>query len=443
MAVETAAPSGGIFISYRREDASWAARRLSDQLVRRFGRDRVSTDVDTIEAGADFVEAITGAVARSGAVLVLIGSRWLTSSDRDGRRSLDNPDDFVRLEIETALARGASRIIPVLVNGAEMPRASELPPSLAGLERRQAIQLSADRFEHDADRLARVLESMFAEPHESATEVQSSATGPSAAPEQISRRVAALSVTEARLFRRLTLVDRDSVERELAAVLLGSDQAAAQQALEGLLRRDLLSSSADRKVSFLNEAVREVATASLAEAEDDEALQAVRDDIHRWERLNRVYEPQARLATDYWTVDDLLDYRPYARAIAGFIRYRETRPPLTIGIKAPWGAGKTSLMHMTKRELDPPIGTPERPRQIRLRERERLVPRHRGLIPRLRRKVPDETSSVTNRELLSRTTQAPAGHDGAGPGARRSGTVGGRRAAPRPGRAAAGGASRG
>ena len=182
--------------------------------------------------------------------------------------------------------------------------------------------------------------------------------------------------------------------------------------MRGLLRLDLLSISADGKVSFRNEAVREVATAGLA-AENDDALQAAREAIHRWERLNRVHEPQARIARDYWTVDDLLEYRPYARAIAGFIRYRETRPPLTIGIKAPWGAGKTSLMRMIKRELDPPMGSLEVPRQIRLCERGRLVPRKRGLLPHPRRMVPDGTSSVTNRELLSRTVQVPTDHDSA------------------------------
>ena len=296
-----------------------------------------------------------------------------------------------------------------------MPRAEELPPSLAPIVRRQAVMLSAENFERDANQLISHLERMVADLNKTGVSEQPSTTLPSLTKEQASQRVARLSTTESRLLRRLTLSNRTWVEPELAAVLLSTDKTTAQETLDGLLRQNLLTSSADGKVSFFNEDVREIAAANLAEAEDDKVLQSLRDDIHRWERLNGVYEPQARLSRDYWTVEDLLDYRPYATAIAGFIRYPETRPPLTIGIKAPWGAGKTSLMRMIQQQLDPPLASPERSRQIRLRERTRLVTRRRSLIPRLRRKIPDETSRVTNGELLSYTVQPPTRHDSTGP----------------------------
>jgi TIR domain/KAP family P-loop domain len=409
------ARTGQVFISYRREDAAWPAGRLTDLLISRFGAGRVFRDVDSIAVGEDFTETITAAVARCDVVLVLIGSRWLDLTDGSGRRRLDDSSDFVRLEVETALTRPDIRVIPVLVERARMPRTEDLPPSLAPIVRRQAVMLSAETFERDANQLVSYLEEIFADLGKTGGSEQPSTGLPSLTSEQVSRLVATLSTVEARLFRRLTLSNRTWVEPELAAVLLGTDKATAQQTLDGLLRHHLLTSSADGKVSFFNEDVRQVAAASLAEAEDDKALQSLRDDIHRWERLNGVYEPQARLARDYWTVEDLLEYRPYAMAIAGFIRYPETRPPLTIGIKAPWGAGKTSLMRMIQQELDPPLASMKRSRQIRLRERKRLVPRRRGLVSRLRRKVPDETARVTNGELLSHTVQLPTRPDSTGP----------------------------
>src|ERR1022692_3242478 len=130
MASSVRARSGQIFISYRREDTAMAAGRLSDLLIRRFGSGRVFTDIDAIAVGEDFVDAITAAVARCNVVLVLIGSRWLASTAGAGHRRLDDPSDFVRLEIEVALARRDIFIVPVLVERARMPGAEELPVSL-------------------------------------------------------------------------------------------------------------------------------------------------------------------------------------------------------------------------------------------------------------------------------------------------------------------------
>jgi hypothetical protein len=100
---------------------------------------------------------ITAAVSVCDALLAIIGQRWLIITDKDGRRRLDNPNDFVRLEIEAAIKRNV-RIIPILVDGARMPRAEELPPSLANLARRQALELSPSRFDFDTSRLLKVLD---------------------------------------------------------------------------------------------------------------------------------------------------------------------------------------------------------------------------------------------------------------------------------------------
>ena len=158
---------GRIFISYRREETAYPAAWLFDRLAGRFGRDQVFKDVDSIEPGDDFVEVITTAVGSCHVLLALIGGRWLTIADQDGQRRLDNPSDFVRLEIEVALARNV-RVIPILVDGARMPRAEELPASLAKLARRQALELGPSRFDADSRRLFRVLGRTVGEAQEQA-----------------------------------------------------------------------------------------------------------------------------------------------------------------------------------------------------------------------------------------------------------------------------------
>ena len=155
------APTGNVparvFMSYRRDDTAYPSAWLYERLASHFGRKQVFKDIDSIELGDDFVEEITAAVGSCDVLLALIGARWLTITDQDGRRRVDNPDDFVRLEIEAALARDV-RIIPVLVEGARMPHADELPASLAKLVRRQALELSPSRFDLDTQRLLRVLD---------------------------------------------------------------------------------------------------------------------------------------------------------------------------------------------------------------------------------------------------------------------------------------------
>src|SRR5690242_18564211 len=124
MSVSAPSGRGRIFISYRREDtagfAGWIFARLSEH----FGRDQVFKDIDSILPGDDFVEEITNAVASCHVLIALIGGRWLT--DSAGQRRLDSPKDFVRLEIEAALKRGV-RVIPILVEGVDVPSADQLP----------------------------------------------------------------------------------------------------------------------------------------------------------------------------------------------------------------------------------------------------------------------------------------------------------------------------
>jgi hypothetical protein len=147
---------GKVFISYRRREAAGHAGRLYDRLAEHFGDERVFMDL-RMEPGVDFVETIDAAVTSCDALLSLIGAQWLDMRGSDGRRRLDDPDDFARMEVEAALARDV-RVIPVLVQDARMPEPEQLPPSLAPLARRHAIELSDERWDYDVGRLIEVLD---------------------------------------------------------------------------------------------------------------------------------------------------------------------------------------------------------------------------------------------------------------------------------------------
>jgi MinD-like ATPase involved in chromosome partitioning or flagellar assembly len=145
---------GVIGISHRREDTA-VAGRLYDRLREHFGFDRVFVDFDAIAPGEKFVQAIERLMAKSAAWLVVIGPRWTQSSR--GERRLDNPDDFVRIEVAAALARDIP-VIPVLVDGATMPLSSELPPDIRDLVFFNALTLDHRDFNQGVDRLIYALE---------------------------------------------------------------------------------------------------------------------------------------------------------------------------------------------------------------------------------------------------------------------------------------------
>ena len=130
---------------------------MMDDLERQFPRTQIFRDLDSIEAGTDFVEAIEKAVGQSVVLLAVIGPRWLTAVDAGGARRLDAPGDFVRQEIAAALRRKI-RLIPVLVDGCAPPKASELPEELAALARLQTHELSDKRWDYDVEQLLDILE---------------------------------------------------------------------------------------------------------------------------------------------------------------------------------------------------------------------------------------------------------------------------------------------
>ena len=149
-----------LFISYRREDSPGHAGRMYDRLRDRFGPEQVFWDIE-VEPGMDFVEAIENAVGSCEVMVAVIGRSWLNAVDSQGRPRLHNPDDFVRLEIETALKRNVL-VIPVLVFGAVMPQPSELPEGLLRkLARRNALEISDKRFDEDVERLMHRIEKVL------------------------------------------------------------------------------------------------------------------------------------------------------------------------------------------------------------------------------------------------------------------------------------------
>jgi TIR domain len=146
----------GIFISYRRDDTAYIAGRLHDRLAAEFGPDRIFRDVDTMRPGADFVQKIDDAVSSCDALVAIIGDQWLSTVDKNGKRRLSNPKDWVRLEIAAALKRGIL-VVPVLVEDARMPSEAELPAPLRRLARHHAMDLSDQRWDYEVGQLTAVL----------------------------------------------------------------------------------------------------------------------------------------------------------------------------------------------------------------------------------------------------------------------------------------------
>jgi tetratricopeptide (TPR) repeat protein len=186
---------GRIFISYRRQETAWPAGRLYDVFVEHFSAEEVFKDVDNIEPGEHFVERITAAVESCDVLLALIGPRWLTMIDEKGQRRLDDPEDYVRLEIETALTRtGTIRVIPILVDEAKMPHADELPPTLRPLVYRHAVEINPSKF--DTKGLISMVQKALAALKGSDTATRSAAPPSTARPDRSNQQVAGPDVEQ-------------------------------------------------------------------------------------------------------------------------------------------------------------------------------------------------------------------------------------------------------
>ena len=147
----------GIFISYRREDSSHAAGRLQSILAERIPRDKIFMDVDGIGLGHDFHEVLDQRLDACNTLLVMMGPGWINARDENGLRRLEAEDDFVRHEVRTALRRSSRRkplrVVPILLDDAQLPEAEDLPEDMHGLLRRQGLKINHESFERDARRL--------------------------------------------------------------------------------------------------------------------------------------------------------------------------------------------------------------------------------------------------------------------------------------------------
>lgn len=153
-----------IFISYRREDAAGHVGRLYDSLTDHFSPEQIFMDVDHIEPGEDFVHVLEEAVGSCSVLLAVIGRHWLALHE-SGPPRLNNPNDFVRIEIASALKRNI-KVIPILVHGAVMPAEEHLPDVLQMLSRRQAVEISDSRWKSDVERLVKFLNKILARQEE-------------------------------------------------------------------------------------------------------------------------------------------------------------------------------------------------------------------------------------------------------------------------------------
>ena len=147
-----------IFVSYRRLDSSNEAGRIFDHLLNRFGEHRLFKDVDSIPLGRDFRETIASAVGQCKVLLAIVGDDWLEAADETGQRRLDNPNDYVRIEIASALQRRIP-VIPVLVENASMPQEDDLPTELREFAFMNATAVRTDPdFRPDMERLLKQLD---------------------------------------------------------------------------------------------------------------------------------------------------------------------------------------------------------------------------------------------------------------------------------------------
>src|SRR5262245_11927044 len=145
-----------VFICYRRDDSAGHAGRVHDRLEREFGRDLLFMDVDAIPLGADFTKILREEVAKCDVLLAVIGPNWLNVRDEQGNRRLDETDDFVRIEIATALQRD-SPVIPIVLDCASNPKAEQLPNDLEELTHRNGLDVRHASFHSDVDKLIRGL----------------------------------------------------------------------------------------------------------------------------------------------------------------------------------------------------------------------------------------------------------------------------------------------
>jgi hypothetical protein len=228
--------TGKIFINYRRGDDPASAGRLFDRLQDEFGPQQLFLDVDNIAPGLDFVRVLGERVAECDVVLAVIGRNWVDARDANGNRRLEDPDDFVRIEIASGLSQG-KRVIPVLVGEAQMPRPDQLPDDLRPLARRNAVRLTHERFRADTQGLVKSLRQSLQE-IEALREAEAEAARRAQAEEERKRReqaalerASAQRESEERTQLRLLETRQSRPPRKAAIIISGALALASVAAL--------------------------------------------------------------------------------------------------------------------------------------------------------------------------------------------------------------------
>ena len=170
--IKAAMGSSKVFISYRRADSAYATDRIFERLENELGQGEILMDIESIAASQDFRVALDNALKKCSVLLVIIGSQWLGAWDGNVKqRRLDNPADYVRMEIEAAISRNVP-VIPVLIDESVLPPAGELPKSIESLVYRQAMNVGrGPRFYEDIERLIGAIKCYMEEPREIPTQV--------------------------------------------------------------------------------------------------------------------------------------------------------------------------------------------------------------------------------------------------------------------------------
>ena len=289
-----------VFINYRRSDSGGYAGRISDALNAHANASSlqwdVFMDIDTIDPGVDFAEVIDEALKTCDIVITVIGRSWLQATDAKGRRRLEHRDDFVRLELEAALSRSI-RVIPALVQGAEMPSSEDLPDDLARLARRNAIELSDARWRFDMDRLIAVLDRVEQQKAEQAAAEQ--AERERAEQERIEQERALATEQAAKEAAEHAERTRREEEERLAAVREAEERLAREQAQRGAAEREAAErEAAEREAAERAAAAREAAAREAAEREAAEREAAEREAAEREAAVRAAAETARRRAEE-------------------------------------------------------------------------------------------------------------------------------------------------
>ena len=275
-----------IFISYRREDSDIWAGRLADELRKHFSAEQVFQDIASIDPGADFPTVLEEALATAAVMLVVIGPRWLSATDKNGRKRLESPADFVHQEVAESLRSPAVRVFPLLVNGAAMPAEEELPDPLKPLARRNAIELTV---RHWASDVAQLVQTLKRSPGVAATRAgdESASRGPEY---EEQRRETAKAAPESRLHTASPSTSASSPQRGrkwvallaalVAMVVLGGGWLAYQRSQENERQRAEQVAAEQRAAAEQAAAEQAAAKKAAAERASNERAEAARKAVN-------------------------------------------------------------------------------------------------------------------------------------------------------------------